>query len=48
MIGLEDAILVWAEFLELGLEQLGFLICNGFFIQNQDVRDVIGMNLGNC
>lgn len=45
MIGLEDAVLVRAEFLEFGFEKLGFLVCNGFLIEDEDVRDVVGVNL---
>jgi hypothetical protein len=42
---LQDAVLVRAEFLELGLEELVFLASGGFFIQNEYVTDIVGVDL---
>jgi hypothetical protein len=45
VIGLEDAVLVWSELLELCLEQLGFLVCYGLLVEDEYVRNVIRVNL---
>ena len=47
MVGLEDTVLVRAEFLEFGLEELRFLVCNGFLVEDEDVGYVVRMNLKN-
>lgn len=41
MVGLNNSILVRAEFVELLLKELLFLICGGFLIQDKNVADII-------
>jgi len=41
VVGLEDAVLVWSEFLKLLLEELCFLIGDGFLVEDEDVTDVV-------
>lgn len=41
MVCLEDAVLVWAELLEFGFEECCFLACDGFFVEDEDVADVV-------
>lgn len=48
MIRLKDAVLVRAELLEFGFEELRFLVCDGLLVEDKDVRDVIGVNLDRC
>lgn len=45
MIGLQYAILMRSELLELSFEQLGFLVGNGFLIENENIGNVIGVDL---
>jgi hypothetical protein len=45
MICLENSILMRAELLKLGFEQLRFLIRNGFLVEDENLRDVVGVNL---
>lgn len=48
MVGLQDAVLVRSEFLELSFEELIFLICDRFLVEDEHVRDVVGMDLASC
>lgn len=41
MIRLQNSILMWSEFLQFGLEELGFLVCNGFLVENEDIGNII-------
>lgn len=41
MISLQYSILVGSEFLEFGFEKLGFLVCNGLLVEDEDVGDVV-------
>ncbi len=41
VVCLEDAVLVWAELLEFGFEECCFLACDGFFVEDEDVADVV-------
>jgi hypothetical protein len=43
--GLQDAVLVRAEFFEFGLEELVFLAGGRFFVQDEDVADIVGVTL---
>ena len=45
MVGLEYAILVWSELLEFLLEELRFLVCNGFLVEDEDVADIVIVDL---
>lgn len=45
MVGLEDAVLVWAEFLQLGFEERGVLVGRRFLVQDEDAADVVGVDL---
>lgn len=45
MIRLEQSVLVRPELLELGLEELVFLVGYRLLVQNQDIGDVIIVNL---
>lgn len=45
MIRLEQSVLMRPEFLKFCLEELILLIGYRFLVQNQNIRDVIGMNL---
>lgn len=45
MCGLHQAILMRTEFLKLGFEQLTFIVCDRFLIQDQYLRDVVGVDL---
>ena len=44
---LKKAVLVRSEFLEFCFEKLTLVVGNRFFVQYQNVRDVIIMNLEN-
>jgi hypothetical protein len=43
--GLQDAVLVRAEFLEFGFEELVFLAGGRFFVEDEDIADVVGVDL---
>lgn len=43
---LDEAVLVWAVFLELRLEELLFVVCNRLLIQYQDLGYVVLVRLG--
>jgi hypothetical protein len=45
VIRLKDAILVRAELLEFRFKELRFLVCDGLLVEDEDIRDVIGVNL---
>lgn len=45
MIGLKQPRHVRSELLKLLLEKLLFVICNGLFVQNQNLRNVVVVNL---
>jgi hypothetical protein len=45
MVRLKQSILMWPEFLQFCLEQLVFIVGDGFLVQNQNLRDVISVNL---
>lgn len=45
MVRLKQPILVWPEFLQFCLEQLVLVVGYGFFVQDQNLRDVISVNL---
>lgn len=46
MFGLKDAILVRPEFLEFCFEELRLLVRNGLLVEDQYVRDVVRVDLG--
>jgi hypothetical protein len=43
--GLQDAVLVRAEFLQFRFEELVFLTGGGFLVQDEDITDVVGVDL---
>jgi hypothetical protein len=43
--GLQDAVLVRAEFLQFRFEELVFLTGGGFLVQDEDIADVVGVDL---
>lgn len=45
MDSLQDAVLVRSELLEFRLEELILLTGCGFFVQDKNVADVVGVNL---
>jgi hypothetical protein len=45
VVGLQDAALGWPKLFQFRFEQLRFLICNGFLVENEDVGDVVGVDL---
>ena len=47
VVSLEDAILMWTKFLELGFEQLRFLVCNCLLVQDQDVGNIVRVDLSS-
>ena len=45
VISLENAVLVGAEFLELGFEELLFVVGNLLLVEDEDIRNVVVVNL---
>jgi len=45
VVGLQYAILMCPEFLQLGLEQLRFLVGDGLLIEDEHIADVVVVNL---
>ena len=45
MVGLEESILVGTELLKLGFEKFLFVICDLFFVEDKNIRNVIVVNL---
>ena len=45
VVGLEEPVLVGAEFFEFGFEELVFVVGYGFFVQDEDVGDVVVFHL---
>lgn len=47
MVGLDDASLIWPEFLKLLFEKLSFLVRDGFLVQYQNVGNVVVVDLAH-
>ena len=47
MICLKNSILVRAELLQFGLEELRLLVCESLLVQDESIRDVVGVNLNS-
>ena len=45
MVGLKNTVLVRPELLEFGFEELVFLVCDGLFVEDKNIRYVVGVNL---
>jgi hypothetical protein len=45
VVGLQDTALGRPKLFQFRFEELRFLICNGFLVENKDVGDVVGVDL---
>lgn len=45
MVGLNNAGLMRSELLELFLKKLGFLVCDGLLVQDQNIGDIVVVDL---
>jgi hypothetical protein len=45
VVGLQDTALGRPKLFQFRFEELRFLICNGFLVEDEDVGDVVGVDL---